>query len=149
MRLTRAAQRAQQPVEEPTPDATDASEERSPLNEITPNASPEHVNLAEDEPKKTLTRTKSKRGGKKGAKAKKGKTVEDDQVPVADEPQAADDAIEAAVEEPIAEPSQGGRFMTRVPPTTTNCAQMQRRLPLSMSAPQVQRRKLSALLGVS
>lgn len=126
MRLTRAAQRAQQPAEEPTLDAADASEERSPLNEITPNASPEQVNHAENEPKKTLTRTKSKKGGKKGAKAKKGKTVEEeDQVPVADdpvaeEPQVVDDAIEAAVEEPIAEPSQGGRFTTHVPLTTTN-----------------------------
>ncbi|KAH4067435.1 hypothetical protein HBH98_183920 [Parastagonospora nodorum] len=108
MRLTRAAQRAQQPVEEPTLDAADASEERSPLNEITPNASPEQVDHAEDAPKKTLTRTKSKKGGKKGARAKKGKAVEEEeQVPVADEPLAVDDAaVEAAVEEPIAESPQ-------------------------------------------
>lgn len=79
-RLTRA-QRAKQDVDETIPDATDAIE-RSPLNEISPNASPEQVAPVEEIPKKTPARSKSKKGAKKGAKAKKGKTVEEEQVEV-------------------------------------------------------------------
>lgn len=75
-RLTRA-QRAKQDVDETIPDATEAIE-RSPLNEISPNASPEQVAPVEELPKKTLARSKSKKGAKKGAKAKKGKTVEEE-----------------------------------------------------------------------
>jgi hypothetical protein len=75
MRLTRAAQRAQQDVDEPTTDAAEAIE-RSPLHEISANASPEQSAPVEEAPKKTPARSKSKKGGKKGAKGKKGKAAE-------------------------------------------------------------------------
>lgn len=74
MRVTRA--RAQQPVEEPTV----TEQERAPLNEISPNASPEQVLPVEDIVKKTPARSKSKKGAKKGAKGKKNKVVEDEPV---------------------------------------------------------------------
>jgi hypothetical protein len=78
MRLTRAAQRAQQNADEPPPtDATDDNE-RNPLIEISPNASPEQAAPVEEPPKKTPARSKSKKGGKKGAKAKKGKVVDEE-----------------------------------------------------------------------
>jgi hypothetical protein len=47
MRLTRAAQRAQQDVDEPTTDVTEAVE-RSPLHEISANASPEQIAPVEE-----------------------------------------------------------------------------------------------------
>jgi hypothetical protein len=111
MRLTRAAQRAQQPLDEPSSDATEAAE-RSPLNEITPNASPEHVDHAEEAPKPTLARSKSKKGGKKGAKAKKGKVAEEqqDQVVPDNEQQTTDDSPkDAEVEDAGQVPSEGMR----------------------------------------
>jgi hypothetical protein len=111
MRLTRAAQRAQQSVDEPTTDATEATEstERSPLNEISPNASPEQAAPVEEPPKKTPARTKSKKGGKKGAKGKKAKAVEEEQVeaPPEDEKQVAELSGDDAVEEPKVEVAEG------------------------------------------
>ncbi|KAL5120476.1 hypothetical protein ACEQ8H_001494 [Pleosporales sp. CAS-2024a] len=103
MRLTRAAQRAQQPVDEPVADATETTE-RSPLNDITPNASPEHVDSSDEAPKKPLARSKSKKGAKKGAKAKKGQAAEDEEQPrVENEQLPADDAPEVAAVPPVAE----------------------------------------------
>jgi hypothetical protein len=111
MRLTRAAQRAQEGVDEPTTDATQATEatERGPLNEISPNASPEQAAPVEEIPKKTPARTKSKKGAKKVAKGKKAKAVEEEQAQVAeDQEQDADDAkVEAVVQEPIVETING------------------------------------------
>jgi hypothetical protein len=75
MRLTRAAQRAQQDVDEPSTDAAEAME-RSPLHEISANASPEQIAPVEEAPMKTPARSKSKKGGKKGAKGKKGRAAE-------------------------------------------------------------------------
>jgi hypothetical protein len=121
-RLTRAAQRAQQPVDEPITDATETTE-RSPLNEITPNASPEHVSQVEEVPKKTPARSKSKKGGKKGAKAKKGKAVEEEQeqAVLEDVPQTAEDTpIEEVVEEEAPTPSEGKLSMIYALYTTTN-----------------------------
>jgi hypothetical protein len=121
-RLTRAAQRAQQPVDEPITDATETTE-RSPLNEITPNASPEHVIQVEEVPKKTPARSKSKKGGKKGAKGKKDKAVEEEQEPVVveDEPQTVEDTpIEEVVEDQAPTPSEGKLSIMNVLHTTIN-----------------------------
>ncbi|KAH7094690.1 hypothetical protein FB567DRAFT_543107 [Paraphoma chrysanthemicola] len=104
MRLTRAAQRAQETVDDPTTDATEVKA-RNPLDEISPNASPELVEPAEEVPKKTPARSKSKKGGKKAKKGKKGKAAEEEleepvQVVLEDERQdAGSPASEAAAEE--------------------------------------------------
>ena len=75
MRLTRAAQRAQQGTDEPT-DATDVNE-RAVLNEISPNASPEQIHVEEELPKKTpAKKVKGKGGAKKGTKGQKTKAAE-------------------------------------------------------------------------
>lgn len=111
MRLTRAAQRAQQNVDEPTIDAPE-DVERSPLNEISPNASPELIAPAEEAPKKTPARSKSKKGAKKGGKGKKGKVVEEEpvQIVLEDERQAAGSpASDAAIEDLIKSPQDGER----------------------------------------
>ncbi len=111
MRLTRAAQRAQQTTDE----VVDAPvvQERAPLNEISPNASPELILEQDELPQKTPTKkTKAKGGAKKGKKGKKGKAVEDEPVQVVreDEREAAGSpASEAAVEELAKEPSNGKR----------------------------------------
>jgi hypothetical protein len=111
MRLTRAAQRAQETVDEPTTDATQTTEatERGPLEEISPNASPEQAILIDELPKKTPARSKSKKGAKKGAKGKKAKAVEEEQAQTAEDgEQAATGAQdEAAAEEPVAETVDG------------------------------------------
>jgi hypothetical protein len=119
MRLTRAAQRAQQTVDEPITDATETTE-RSPLNEISPNGSPEQIAPAEELPQKTPARSKSKKGGKKGGKGKKGKVAEEEQAQevlnaeeqaqevLDDEEQAPDSlACDAAVENVITSPPDG------------------------------------------
>lgn len=97
MRVTRA--RAQQSVEEPIA----AEQERSPLLEISSNASPEQVVPVEELPKKTPAKGKSKKGTKKGAKGKKAKVVDEEepqQIVLEDERQAAaSPASDAAVEE--------------------------------------------------
>jgi hypothetical protein len=117
MRLTRAAQRAQEGIDEPTTDATQATEstERGPLNEISPNASPEQAAPVEEIPKKTPARSKSKKGAKKGAKGKKAKAIEEEQAQAAEEQEqeqeqerAADDAeVEAGAQEPTVETVNG------------------------------------------
>jgi hypothetical protein len=111
MRLTRAAQRAQEGVDEPTPDATQATEstERGPLNEISPNTSPEQAAPVEEIPKKTPARSKSKKGAKKGAKGKKAKVIEEEQAQAVEEQeQATDDAqVEAGAQEPTVETVNG------------------------------------------
>jgi hypothetical protein len=115
MRLTRAAQRAQEGIDEPTTDATQATEstKRGPLNEISPNASPEQAAPVEEIPKKTPARSKSKKGAKKGAKGKKAKAIEEEQAPAAEEQEqeqerAADDAeVEAGAQEPTVETVNG------------------------------------------
>ena len=115
MRLTRAAQRAQQ-VDEPTTDATEVKD-RTPLNEISPNASPELVAPEEAVPKKTPARTKSKKGGKKGGKGKKVKVEEEEeqaQAVLEDEPQAIETVENAAEEEP-SKTTIEGRFGTLIP----------------------------------
>ncbi|KAH7389478.1 hypothetical protein DE146DRAFT_664237 [Phaeosphaeria sp. MPI-PUGE-AT-0046c] len=107
-RLTRA-QRAKQDVDETVPNATEAVE-RSPLNEISPNASPEQVAPVEELPKKTPARSKSKKGAKKGAKAKKGKAVEEEQVEIEvnDDQQdvdmpGSDEVADNAIQDPVTE----------------------------------------------
>jgi hypothetical protein len=116
MRLTRAAQRAQQSVDEPTTDATEAVDtmeatettERNPLNEISHNVSPQQA-VTVREPPKTPARTKSKKGAKKGAKGKKSQAVEEGQVETApeDEEHTAEVPGDDAVEEPKVEPVDG------------------------------------------
>jgi hypothetical protein len=116
MRLTRAAQRARQSVDEPTADATEAMDtteatettERSPLNEISANASPQQAAPVK-EPPKTPARTKSKKGAKKGAKGKKTKAVDEEQVEAApeDEEHVAEVPGDGTVEKPKAEPVEG------------------------------------------
>ncbi|KAF2035393.1 hypothetical protein EK21DRAFT_84464 [Setomelanomma holmii] len=112
MRLTRAAQRAQENVEEPITDATEVKA-RTPLNEISPNASPELIEPVEEVTKKTPARSKSKKGGKKAKKGKKGKAAEEEeeepvQVVLEDERQAAGSpASDAAAEELTKDNSDG------------------------------------------
>lgn len=104
MRLTRAAQRAQQNVDNPV-DTTD--QERAPLNEISHNASSELTDPEEPLPQKTPAKTPAKKGkkgaAKKGTKGKKGKAVDDEdqtQVVAEDERQAAASrASDVAVED--------------------------------------------------
>lgn len=118
MRLTRAAQRAQQNVDELV-DATD--QERAPLNEISHNTTPELAEPEESMPMKTPAKTsaktpaktpakKSKKGGaKKGAKGKKGKAIEDEEhighVTEDERQAAASPASDAAVEDPAKGPA--------------------------------------------
>jgi hypothetical protein len=109
MRLTRAAQRAQE--DEPTTDASDLKE-RSPLNEISSNASPDLVEREETDAKKTPARTKSKKGGKKGTKGKKAKAVEDEQA-VEDEPEPAQVPVEDAAKSEVAEDVSEGTCSKR------------------------------------
>ncbi|KAH8730094.1 hypothetical protein GQ44DRAFT_607306 [Phaeosphaeriaceae sp. PMI808] len=100
MRLTRAAQRAQQNVDEPSTVASELKE-RAPLNDISPNASPELIAPVEELPQKTPSKSKSKRGGKKGGKGKKAKVAEEEniQLVLEDEQQVAENPSEnAAVE---------------------------------------------------
>lgn len=89
MRLTRAAQRAQQGNDNST-DTSDPNE-RAPLNEISPNESPKpdrhEAACVEELPQKTpAKKAKGKGGAKKGAKGRK-----QEQAPVVleDEQQAA------------------------------------------------------------
>jgi hypothetical protein len=100
MRLTRN-RAAQQDVDEPIADASDLKD-RSPLNEISSNASPDLVEREEADAKKTPARTKSKKGGKKGGKGKKAKVVQEEEA-VEDEPEPAQVPVEAAAEQEIAE----------------------------------------------
>lgn len=74
MRLTRAAQRAQQSADESN-DATDVKE-RAALNEISPNASSEQSEPVDDLPKKTPAKKAKGKASKKVAKGKKGKTTD-------------------------------------------------------------------------
>lgn len=111
MRLTRAAQRAQQGADE-TNDAPDVKE-RAVLNEISPNASPEQVQAVEDLPKKTPAKKTKAKATKKGAKGKKTKSAEtEDEEPIPavldDEQPAIDDVVgDAAGEELASGPSAG------------------------------------------
>lgn len=114
-RLTRA-QHAQQTAEDPTTsDEVTDLKDRAPLNEISPNASPEQIGAPEEDlPQKTPAKSKSKKGakktGKKAAKGKKAKAAEEEQVQVVleDERQAAGSpASEAAVEDLVKGPSEG------------------------------------------
>jgi hypothetical protein len=73
MRLTRAAQRAQ----EEAPDALDVKE-REPLNEISPNASPEQNHREEEVLKKSTGSKSKKKGASKKGKGKKGKAAEEE-----------------------------------------------------------------------
>ncbi|OAL48711.1 hypothetical protein IQ07DRAFT_84483 [Pyrenochaeta sp. DS3sAY3a] len=109
MRLTRAAQRAQHNDE--TLDASDLNE-RAPLNEISPNASPELGHREEEVVKKApAKKAKSKGAAKKKGKGKKGKTTEAEeeqkvQVVLEDEREAAGSpASDAAVEDLAEGPS--------------------------------------------
>lgn len=114
MRLTRAAQRAQHNDE--TLDASDLSE-RAPLNEISPNASPELGHREQEVFKKApAKKAKSKGAAKKKAKGKKGKNTEAEeeqqvQVVLEDEREAAGSpASDAAVEDLAEGPSNGMRL---------------------------------------
>jgi len=85
MRLTRAAQRAQQDVEEPI----EASEDNERvLKDVEPNSSPA-AHTEEPLPAKTPAKTPSKKGrgkgAKKGAKGKKAKTEEEELAQVVEE----------------------------------------------------------------
>jgi hypothetical protein len=77
MRLTRAAQRAQQDVEEPTdaPDTTEPSQRA--LKEIAPNTPLDEAQPEEPLPKKTPAKKGKAKGAKKG-KGKKAKATEED-----------------------------------------------------------------------
>ena len=78
MRLTRAAQRAQEGNNEAT--ETSDRDERAPLNEISPNASPDLGKHKEELSKKApAKKTKGKTGAKKGAKGKKGNAIEEEE----------------------------------------------------------------------
>jgi hypothetical protein len=59
-------------VDEPITDATETTE-RSPLNEITPNASPEHVSQVEEVPRKHLREARARKVGKKAQKPKRAR----------------------------------------------------------------------------
>lgn len=125
MRLTRAA-RAQL-ANEGTADATDVTE-RAPLNEISPNASPELGHREEKLLKKpTAKKSKGKSGAKKAAKGKKGKGAEveeqvEEQVQIVLEDEreaAASPASDAAVEDlaqgpPVGELPDPHHIYTRV-----------------------------------
>lgn len=116
MRLTRAAQRAQH-VDEPT-DATDFKD-RAPLNEISPNASPELGQREEEQSKKaSAKKARGKGGAKKKAKGKKGKAAEEEeqiQVVLGDECDAAGSpASDGAVEDLAKGPSDGKQLARHV-----------------------------------
>ncbi|KAF3040791.1 hypothetical protein E8E11_002846 [Didymella keratinophila] len=107
MRVTRAAQRAQQDVEEEHVEALEVNERA--LKDIEPNTTPA-APIDETLPAKTPAKTPAKKGkgkGKKGVKGKKAKT-EDELVQVDEEAErqaAASPANEAAEEEPAQEPT--------------------------------------------
>lgn len=112
MRLTRAAQRAQHNDE--TLEASDLSE-RAPLNEISPNASPELGHREEEVFKKAPAKKAKSKAAKKKGKGKKGKVTEEEQeqqqevqVVLEDEREAAGSpASDAAVEDLAEGPSNG------------------------------------------
>lgn len=113
MRLTRAAQRAQQDPDE-TPDAVDPTE-RAPLNEISPNASPEQISAQEVLPKKTpAKKVKGKGGAKKGAKDKKDKVAASEEVQEVlgdDREEAGSFASDAAMENLVEDASSGEQLV--------------------------------------
>ncbi|CBX92123.1 hypothetical protein IAQ61_000303 [Plenodomus lingam] len=132
MRLTRAAQRAQEGTEAITGhddnhhDQVDVADntERAALNEISANPAPEQVECEEELPKKTPAKTpakKGKKGGaKKGAKGKKAKDLgeQQEEEPVQDaledEPAAAAaPVVDEAVDNVIAEPQNGEVEVTK------------------------------------
>ena len=110
MRVTRAAQRAQQDVEEEHIEAIEVNERV--LKDIEPNTTPAAL-IEEALPAKTPAKTPAKKGtgkGKKGAKGKKAKTEEEELAQVVEEVEqqaAASPANEAAEEEPAQEPADG------------------------------------------
>jgi len=83
MRLTRAAQRAQEgPDSASEPIEAVNGRSRAALHDISPNTSPEQPQCEEERPPKTPARTpakkgKAKGGAKKGAKGKKTKNIEE------------------------------------------------------------------------
>ncbi|KAF2848980.1 hypothetical protein T440DRAFT_453414 [Plenodomus tracheiphilus IPT5] len=106
MRLTRAAQRAQEGTEATADHDHDQAAltdntDRAALNEISANASPEQDQHEEDLPKKTPAKTpakKGKKGGaKKGAKGKKAKNTEEQQ-----EEESVQEAVQDAPAEVVA-----------------------------------------------
>lgn len=104
MRVTRAAQRAQQDVEEEQVEAPEVNERA--LKDIEPNTTA--VAPIEDAlPAKIPAKTPAKKGkGKKGKKGKKAKTEEEELAQVVEEAErqaAASLASEAAEEEPALE----------------------------------------------
>ncbi|KAF1849912.1 uncharacterized protein K460DRAFT_411711 [Cucurbitaria berberidis CBS 394.84] len=100
MRLTRAAQRAQQGNDE-TSGATDL-DERAPLNEISPNASPDLVKYAEELPKKApAKKAKTKSGAKKGPKGRKKATEVHEDVQVDEDVQVVLENEGGVAESPI------------------------------------------------
>lgn len=83
MRLTRAAQRAQEDPKSTSSEPIEATKgaDRAALHDISPNASPEQLPSVQDPPPKTPAKTpakkgKAKGGAKKGVKGKKTKKVE-------------------------------------------------------------------------
>ena len=94
MRVTRAAQRAQQDVEEPVEAVGAVEAKERILQDIEPNTTSAEQ-PEEPLPAKTPAKTPAKKGkakaAKKGAKGRKAKTEEDDIDPTVDEaePQAA------------------------------------------------------------
>jgi hypothetical protein len=104
-RMTRA-QRAQQNVDQ-LDDAADLKE-RAPLNEISPNPSPERLVPEEELPKKTPVKGKSKKGAK-GKQAKATKQEEEQAgALLEDEKQAAEGlASDAAIADVSQDPSGG------------------------------------------
>ena len=88
MRVTRAAQRAQQDVEEPVEAAEVVEAKERILQDIEPNTTSTEQ-PEEPLPAKTPTKTPAKKGkakaAKKGAKGRKAKLEEDDDAPTVEE----------------------------------------------------------------
>lgn len=110
MRVTRAAQRAQQDVDEEHVEAPEPNERA--LKDIEPNTTPS-LPTEEVLPAKTPAKTPGKKGkgkGKKGAKGKKLKIEEEESAQVVEEVErqaAASLVTEAAEEDSAQEPTDG------------------------------------------
>lgn len=120
MRLTRAALRAEAPIQDSeTPDASNSHTElkaRVPLGEVSANAALEPEPEQPDAKKMPAKKSKAKGGARKGAKGKKGKGAEEDQDQVEivevleDERQAAGSPASDAAADELAKPPTDGAF---------------------------------------
>lgn len=117
MRLTRAARRAEAPLDNDASGTHPNTDERTPLGEVSLNAADLEPEVQEESKAMAPKRTKSKRGGKKSAKNNKPKVEEQDepeqtQVVLEDERQlAGSPASDAAAEDLAAPPTEGTSFI--------------------------------------